>query len=148
MPASVRETALAALHGLLAAAAWPAPAPEVVRGEPEADDIPPGGRVVLVDGEPGEAEEYLSPPTYAYAHRAEIVVAVQHRDPATRAARLDALLRALGEVLASDPTLGGAVDMATSEAPEPADETTEGAVAVKAARVPVILDYVTNNPLS
>jgi hypothetical protein len=67
-----------------------------------------------------------------------------------RDALFDALLRDLGAALdpeSGDPTLGGAVEMATSMAPEPLAEPIEGAPTIKAGLVPVILDYTAPSPL-
>ncbi|WP_316979966.1 hypothetical protein [Shumkonia mesophila] len=148
MADSRRESALKALLDLLQGIAWTnAPAPQVERNEAEAREIPAGGLVSLRDGDPGEPEVYLSPPAYAFAHEAEVIVQYQASTAATRDAWIDALLRDVGDALAADPTLGGAVEMASPGAPDTMDEPVEGAAAIKAVRVPVVLDYVTDSPL-
>ncbi len=73
--------------------------------------------------------------------------AISGADAATRDAWIDALLRDVGGALAADPTLGGTVEMASPGAPDAMDEPVEGAAAIKAVRVPVVLDYVTDSPL-
>jgi len=147
--ASGRETALNALLALLEGIAWTnAPAPLVERNDVDKKEIPDGGLVSLRDGDPGEPEVYLSPPAYAYAHEAEIFVQFQAPTPATRDPFLDALLRDIGAALDADPTLGGAVEMASPDAPETEHEKADGAQAIKAVRVPVVLEYVTASPLS
>ena len=70
---SMRETAIAALHGLLAAAlASRNPAPLVLRGDTVPQRLPPGGLVVIRDGETVEETAILSPLAWAIEHRAEI----------------------------------------------------------------------------
>lgn len=143
MADSAREAALKALLSLLQGLTGP----KVLRNEPEVQTIPAGGLVVLRDGEPGEPEVLLSPASYAYEHRAEIVVQVSGGSAAGRDAALDALLQAIGAAIAADQTLSGAVDMATPGGPELVDEAVEGAPAIKAALVPVFLEYVSATPL-
>ncbi len=149
MADSVRETALKALHALLTGIAWLGTNdPVVKRNEPETDDIPAGGKINLFDGDAGEpVDVFLSPVAYLYQHRAEISVHVQHKDHASRDALMDSLLQQIGAALGADPTLGGTVDMASPATPETTDEPKEGAASIKAARVPVILEYLTSSPL-
>lgn len=63
-----------------------------------------------------------------------------------RDAALDVLLVALGDVLSADVTLSGAVDYMSISSPEFLTETVEGAPAIKAAVVPIILEYTTLTP--
>ncbi|PKP68102.1 MAG: acyl-CoA transferase, partial [Alphaproteobacteria bacterium HGW-Alphaproteobacteria-5] len=53
----------------------------------------------------------------------------------------------IGTALAADRTLGGLCDWAEAEAPEPVDMPIEGAAALKAAVVTVVLHYATPDPL-
>lgn len=149
MTDSARETALKALFGVLDAIVWTnSPAPTVGRNDVETDDIPPGGMVMLRDGDPGDPEEYLSPPRFGYEHGAEVVVAVQLRSSAQRDAAVDALLQDIGAAIDADDTLGGAVESAEAHAPEVLDEPVEGAASIKAVLVPVILSYVSPTRLT
>jgi hypothetical protein len=84
---------------------------------------------------------------YLYDHRAEIEVVVQAGDTAARNAALDTLLANIGAALAADRTLGGLCDWVEPEAPRPVDLPIEGAAALKAAIVPVVLTYATTDPL-
>lgn len=143
MADSPREAALKALLSLLQGISGPV----VKRNEPEAQGIPGGGLVMLRDGDPGEPEELLSPLAYSWNHRAEVVVQVQAGAASARDAALDAMLVAIGAALAADPTLGGVVEMATPGAPELLDEPVEGGAAVKAALVPVFLEYLSSTAL-
>ena len=68
---SIRETAIAALHGrLVASLAVRNPAPVVLRGETIPQRIPPGGLVVVRDGETVEETPILSPLAWQIEHRA------------------------------------------------------------------------------
>ena len=135
MADSTREAALKALHTALAGIAGPT----VKRNEPETGKIPAGGLVNLRDGDPGDPEVLLSPTSYAYEHRAEVVVQVQNASASARDAAMDALLQSIGTAIVADETLGGTVDMATPGSPELIDEPVGGAATIKAALVPVYL---------
>jgi hypothetical protein len=147
---SIREAALSALQARLAAV------PGAVAGRAIAvpERIPPGGLLILRDGEPGVPEITLSPLLHHYDHVAEIEVLVQGTDPppggtgAGRARALDDLLRALAASLAADRTLGGTVDWLAWGAPETEDIAVAGGAAIKAARLPVTLTYTTPDPLT
>jgi hypothetical protein len=140
---SAREAALLALHQRLQAA----PDATVLRNEVLPEKIAAGGLVILRDGDPGEPEVTLNPLIYLWQHRAELEVVVEAATPAERDAALDALLVAIGEALASDPTLGGAVDWSEAGAPRTEDLAIEGAAALKGAVVPVTLVYTSATAL-
>ena len=137
---TVRETILAALHARLQTLAAP-----VLRGEVLPERIPPSGLIILRDGKPGEPEVTLSPLTYFYQHRAELEVVIQAGTG--RDALFDALAADIGAAIATDRTLGGLCDWAEAEAPEPVDLPIEGAAALKAAVITVVLHYATPDPL-
>jgi hypothetical protein len=135
-----RETILSALHALLAT--LPA---TVLRGEVLPERVPAAGLLVLRDGEPGEPEVTLSPLAYHYQHRAEIEAVVQGAD---RDAAFDTLVAGVGSALATDRTLGGLCDWVEAEAPRPIDLAVDGAATLKAAVIPVVLHYASDDPLS
>ena len=88
----------------------------------------------------------LSPLRYHYQHRAEVEAVVQAgsgRDTA-----FDALAAGVGTALAADRTLGGLCDWVEAEAPRPVDLAIEGAAALKAAVIPIVLHYSTSDPLA
>lgn len=120
----------------------------VLRNEPLPTKVPADGLIILRDGDPGEPEVTLSPTRYHYQHRAEIEALVQHAEQAQRDQALDALLGILAQVLDGQTSLGGLVDYLHIETPEFLSETVEGAPTIKAAIVPVILEYSTSNPLN
>ena len=137
---SKRETILAALHARLQTLSAP-----VLRGDVLPERIPPAGLIILREGRPGEPEVTLSPVTYFYEHRAELEVVIQAG--AGRDALFDALTASIGTALATDRTLGGLCDWVEAEAPEPVDLPIEGAAALKAAVITVVLHYATSDPL-
>ena len=135
-----RETILTALHARLSA--LPATA---LRGGVLPERMPAVGFLILRDGEPGEPEVTLSPLRYHYQHRAEIEAVVQGdaRDTA-----FDTLCASMGAAIAADRTLGGLCDWIEAEAPRPVDLPVEGAAALKAAVITVVLHYTTTGPLA
>jgi hypothetical protein len=137
---TARETILKALHNLLQA--LPATA---LRGDVLPERVPAAGLLILRDGDPGEPEVTLSPLRYHYQHRTEIEVVVQG---ASRDAAFDALISSVGTALAADRTLGGLCDWIEAEAPRPVDLPVEGAASLKAAVIPVVLHYSTDDPLA
>ncbi len=136
-----RETILAALHARLQTLAA-----TVLRDEVLPERIPPSGLIILRDGQPGEPEVTLSPLRYHYQHRAELEVVVQAANG--RAAAFDSLIAAIGTALETDRTLGGLCDWVEPEAPAAVDLPVQGASALKAAMLQVILHYSTADPLS
>lgn len=147
---SMRETAIAALHGRLAAALGSRnPAPLVLRGETVPQRLPPGGLVVIRDGETVEETAILSPLAWAIEHRAEVEVTVGGATPTVRNALLDALLVNIAAAITADRTFGGAVEWAQPGAPDFEDVEFEGAAAARAASVPVALFFtVAGSPLA
>ncbi len=127
-----RETILAALHVRLSA--LPAIA---LRGDVLPERVPAAGLLILRDGQPGEPEVTLSPLRYYYQHRAELEVVVQAGSG--RASAFDDLIAAIGAALEADRTLGGLCDWVEPEAPASVDLPVEGAAALKAAVITVVL---------
>ena len=92
------------------------------------------------------AQMALSPLRYHYEHRAELEVIVQVGNG--RASAFDDLVAAIGTALEADRTLGGLCDWVEPEAPASVDLPVEGAAALKAAVITVILHYTTTGPLA
>ena len=138
---TTRETILAGLHARLSA--LPATA---LRGEVLPERVPANGLLILRDGEPGEPDVTLSPLRYHYQHRAELEVVIQ--TGTGRASALDDLTTAIGAALEADRTLGGLCDWVEPEAPASVDLPIEGAAALKAAVITVVLHYTTPGPLA
>ena len=138
---TVRETILAALHARLQPIAA-----LVLRDEILPERIPPAGLIILRDGQPGEPEVTLSPLRYHYQYRAELEIVVQAGTG--RASAFDTLIAAIGTALDADRTLGGLCDWVEPEAPASIDLPIEGAAALKAAVITVVLHYTTTGPLA
>ena len=66
---------------------------------------------------------------------------------ASRAAPFDSLAAGVGTLLSADRTLGGLCDWIEAEAPRPIDLAVDGAAALKAAVIPVVLHYASDDPL-
>ena len=139
--ASKRELVLATLHARLQTLSAP-----VLRGDVLPERIPASGLIILRDGRPGDREVTLSPLTYFYQHRAELEVVIQAGNG--RDSLFDALTASIGAALVADRTLGGLCDWVEAEAPEPVDLPIEGAAALKAAVIVVVLHYATTDPLN
>ena len=120
----------------------------ILRNESLPTKVPAEGLMIVRDGDLGEPEITLSPTRYHYQHRAEVEVLVQQAEQLKRDQVLDTLLQRVGQTLTLNLSLGGAVDYLHIGTPEFLSETTEGAPTIKAAVVPIILEYSTLNPLS
>lgn len=142
---SQRESVLARLTALLAAAL---PGAEVKRNLVKPERIPPGGLVVVRDGEPGEPEVTLSPLSYLYTHRILVEIAVTGTASLSREAALDRLLSRIGVALAADRTLAGACDWVEAEAPASEDLDAPGAQPARAATLTILAVYATADPLA
>ena len=135
------ENILASLHARLQPLAA-----LTLRDEVLPERIPATGLIILRDGQPGEPEVTLSPLRYHYQHRAELEVVVQAGTG--RASAFDSLIAAIGMTLETDRTLGGLCDWVEPEAPASVDLPIEGAAALKAAVITVVLHYTTTGPLA
>lgn len=138
---TTREAILTAMHARLQPLAA-----TVLRDEVLPERIPAAGLIILRDGQPGEPEVTLSPLRYHYQHRAELEVVVQAGTG--RVSAFDSLITAIGAALEADRTLGGLCDWVEPEAPASVDLPVEGAAALKAAIITVVLHYTTAGPLA
>lgn len=141
---SKREEVLQALYERLSALTEV----NVRRNEVLPLKIPANGLVVLRDGNIGEPLVLLSPPRYLFQHRAEIEVLMQKVFPADRGSGLDSLLEKIGRLIMVDPTLSGRIDYMHAEPPEFSEEPIEGGITIKAAIVPIVLEYVSDSNLT
>lgn len=142
---SRREQVLGALHALVASALLSA---EVKRNLAKPERVPPGGLVIVRDGDPGEPELTLSPLIYIYTHRIPIEVAAYETSSEIREHVLDDMLAAIGGAVASNRTLGGLCDFIEAEAPATEDIETAGARAVRWADAVIVAIYGTSDPLN
>lgn len=128
---TARETAITALVAQVAGL----PGVMALRNAAWPERLPPGGLVVVRDGETVEEEAMVSPLAYGIVHRADIEVFAD--DEAAR----DAIIAALAAAIAADRTLGGAVEWVEAGSPDYDTLAPEGAAAVAAATVPVRLMF-------
>lgn len=142
---SKREQVLDAVQALVVAAL---PNADVKRNLAKAERIPPGGLVIVRDGEPGDPEVMLSPLTYVYTHRIPVEVAAYETSSQQREQVLDEMLGAIGAAVSADRTLGGLCDFIEAEAPATDDVETAGARAGRWADAAVIAVYGTTDPLN
>ena len=143
--ASKRETVLAAVKSLVAAAL---PGAEVTRNLAKAERSPPGGLVVIRDGDPGEPEVSLSPLTYLYSHRIPLEIATFESATLTREQVVDAMLGAIGAAVMANRTLGGLCDWIEAEAPVTDDIEALGALPGRFADLVIVAVYATTDPLN
>lgn len=61
---------------------------------------------------------------------------------------LDALLEKIGQLILVDPTLSGKIDFMHAEPPEFTEQPIDGGVTIKAAVVPIVLEYVSDSNLT
>lgn len=141
---SKRESALVALKAVFVTAC---PGADVKRNLDVPSGAGPGGLVILRDGDIGEPEVTLSPPAYAYEHRAEVEIVTEGGPDDAPSTLLDTLLSDIDLALAADPTLGGAVDHAEPEGLDVAPLPSAAGAPLRTARFNVNLLYVTASPL-
>lgn len=143
---STRETVLQALFTEVGGAVRTYGA-DARREEPLPAKVSDHGVALFYDGDPGDPDVLLSPLRYLYEHRVEIDVVVQSATSDARAALFDALAQVIGASIATDRTLGGLCDWVEAQAPVPTTLPIEGAASLKAATIPVVLQYETADPL-
>jgi hypothetical protein len=141
---STRETALGALKARFVSALTGA---DVKRNADVPNEVGPGGLVILRDGDPGEPEVTLSPPAYAYEHRAIVEIIVDGLAPGGAEALIDDILTDIDAAIATDRTLGGAVDHCEPEAPDIDVIGSDAGAPLRTARLTIVLLYVTSSPL-
>lgn len=143
--ASKRETVISAVKALVAEAL---PGAEVKRNLAKAERIPPGGLVVIRDGDPGEPEVSLSPLTYLYSHRIPLEVAAYESATLTREQVVDVMLGAIGAAVMANRTLGGLCDWIETQAPVTNDIEALGALPGRFADLAILAVYATTDPLN
>ncbi len=119
----------------------------VKRNELAPQAIPKNGILILRDGKQGEPEVILSPPMCIFHHEAELEVIVQDAKSEVRDKKLDEILVKVGTLLCCEDKLNGLTDYIYPKQPEILEEYIEGAPNIKAAVIPVVLEYSTTNAL-
>jgi hypothetical protein len=142
---SKTERILQALHSLL----QKIPDATLERNSAVPAKIPPGGLIVLRDGDPGEPDTALGGFGSAYySHRVEVEVHVQEADPAARDTAFDDLVMAVGTALEADPDLDGLVFGMSYGRPSTDLESIEGAPAIKSGVIEITVEYESDAPLA
>lgn len=142
---SKREQVLDAVKALLSSAL---PTADVRRNLAKPERIPPGGLVVVRDGDPGDPEVMLSPLVYVYTHRIPIELAAYETSSQSPEQVLDEMLGAIGVAVSGDRTLGGLCDFIEAQAPATDDVETAGARVGRWADAAIVTIYGTPDPLN
>jgi hypothetical protein len=142
---SKREQVLDAIKSLLSSAL---PNADVRRNLAKPERIPPGGLVVIRDGDPGEPEVMLSPLVYVYSHRVPIELAAYETSSQSPEQVLDEMLGAIGVAVSGDRTLDGLCDFIEAQAPSTDDVETAGARSGRWADAAIVAVYGTPDPLN
>lgn len=121
---------------------------KVYRNLDKPQKIERDGIIIIRDGDAGEPEVLLSPLTYIYEHYILLEVMVQNSDASIRDSTLDNLLISIGNIINSNPTLGGLAEWLEAKTPETTIEPIEGSSTIRTANVQVMARYFTNNPLN
>ncbi|MFN3827787.1 MAG: acyl-CoA transferase [Micavibrio sp.] len=112
------------------------------------ESIGADGLMILRDGQPESSQETLGGFDSVYVrHRILIEVFVASGSGAERDKKYDRLVKAIGDLLLQDKTLGGLAYGLTVQRPEPETEALPGMAAIKAATIPVIVEYEAPSPL-
>lgn len=138
---SRREQVLDAVKALVSTAL---PNADVKRNLDRPASIPPGGMVVIRDGDPGEPETVLGPPLYSYEHKIELEIAGW---PNGGSAAVDEMMTAIGAAVAANRTLGGLCDWLEPIAPFVDSSEQRGAPTVPWADAGLLAVYTTPSPL-
>lgn len=110
---------------------------------------PPGGRVIVESGDPGEPDIDLSPLTYHYDHGFPvelIFAATEHEDSEIV---VDRAIEKIGLAIEQDRHLGDHCAWIEATAPITGDETTSGAGRpARGAQLVIVASYSTTSPLN
>ena len=109
--------------------------------------IPDTGLIMLGDGKNTIIQTILSPVSYIVELRPELEVLVQNSNDDERCALTKEIVDKIAKCFEYDYTLDGAVDYLHFEMPEYSDEDIDGAPPIRIGRLPVIMEFITNNPL-
>ncbi len=142
---SKREQVLDAVKALLSSAL---PTADVRRNLAKPERIPPGGLVVVRDGDPGDPEVMLSPLVYVYTHRIPIELAAYETSSQSPEQVLDEMLGSIGVAVSGNRTLSGLCDFIEAQAPTTDDVETAGARAGRWADAAIVAVYGTPDPLN
>jgi len=103
--------------------------------------------LVTRDGDPGEPEVSLSPPTYEYQHEAALALTVVKAGKQDADTLFSCVVEKISTRIAAAPTLGGKVDYVQLGGLNTDEVDQEVLAGFKAAILPVTLYYTTTSPL-
>lgn len=109
--------------------------------------IPPEGMIILRSGKCNIIETILSPVSYVLELRPELEILVQDVNDDKRYNQMLKIVKKVSDCLKDDFSLGGIVDYLHTEPPEYSDENIDGAPPIRIASIPIIIEFVSNNPL-
>ena len=109
--------------------------------------IPPEGMIILRSGKCEIIETILSPISYVLELRPELEILVQDINDDKRYNQMLKIVKKVSDYLKDDFSLGGTVDYLHTEPPEYSDENIDGAAPIRIASIPIIIEFVSNNPL-
>lgn len=109
--------------------------------------IPPEGMIILRSGKCEIIETILSPVSYVLELRPELEILVQDINDDKRYNQMLKIVKKVSDYLKDDFSLGGTVDYLHTEPPEYSDENIDGAAPIRIASIPIIIEFVSNNPL-
>ena len=147
---TTREAVLAALTAQLEASLRPQLHHLIVRrGGPMPEVISDDGLVVIRDGTPElDAAPLGQAGPWYWVHTVPVEIVVRAVEDDLRDRRFDQLVRAIGEALDADPTLGGLIHGLDYGPPiEPEDSPVLGAEGLKHGLIEIVLDYETASRL-
>lgn len=122
---------------------------KVLRNPDKVQKVPDSGAVIVLrDGVSGDPEVLLSPLTYIYEHQAQVEIIINTAFAEQQENSLDEWLAGIGALIEADRTIGGLAEWTEAQAPEFLQEAIEGAPAMRAATVTVLLRFHTGNPLT
>lgn len=104
----------------------------------------------LLDATSATTEVFLNPPLYEFTMTPVVVLAVKGDDDAARDADLDLMIEAVATAMTAALADGLGGDLVTDIRPQPADYAPDaiwGASDIKAAEVPIELDYWSTSSL-
>ena len=106
-----------------------------------------GAIIVLRDGESGDPEVLLSPLTYIYEQVATLEIMIDNAYAQSQQTSLDDLLMIIGNLIDNNRSMNGLAEWMEAQAPEFLQEAVEGAPAIRAAAVNVLMRFSTTSPL-
>lgn len=106
-----------------------------------------GALIILRDGQSDEPEVLLSPLTYIYEHVATIEIMIDNAYAESQKTTLDDLLMIIENLILNNRSMNGLAEWMEAQAPEFLQEAVEGAPAIRAATVNLLMRFATTSPL-